>query len=408
MVVVNKESEYLGAIRLPAIGQEQVKIRSLHVIDPTQNISQIFNGIETIALRRSNQGEVNCQRFSAGVRAAMEKVLPRNHKCLDFAFTSINVQLNVRVLQKSCQCDPMIQRVTGGFCQQVAGRKAVFVDYMMNSELFHQLLRESSSVSPSLFRIKMLCFSFNLVEFIIYVEHQIDTLGVQVSRIKDLSPCVCVATCFYGFVKKSIESGCSISLNNSGEPGEELLVLSERKILRITEVNELVIPVASTNKHFCLSHFLFQFAILDFDLGFIGLNNFRLKDFASNYFVEDFQCLSCADNPIALGRTCNWKRFTCISLLLPVVWQSIIDFVDNYSGQQPWSSVASRNWSCGLGSLDDVCFAFFDRTWSLDDAEPISKSEGHFRAEKQQKCQQEWFQSCNRDILVVPAERDAQ
>ena len=113
----------------PTVREKLLKLTGLQAINASEDISQIFNGVNIIAFARSDEREVDSRSPAAGIRANKKAVLTHQDKGLDSTLAGIIVYVKSRVTKKARQCNPMVESIVNGFHQGVGWIKSVLECY---------------------------------------------------------------------------------------------------------------------------------------------------------------------------------------------------------------------------------------------------------------------------------------
>lgn len=380
-VLTEKAIYELDFDRLPAVREKLVDLRRFHVVDAVKNVGEVFDRVETIALCRSDQRRVYCKSLSTCVRAGEKEVFPRDNKRFDLPFAGVVVDFDLWILEESRQCFPMLQCVARRLVKQMAWREVSQILSVILSEFFHQSLGVSSAKCQSCFVAQASCFPLDFVQFVVDVEHSVSNYYVHHSGVKNPPSRMSIAACFgCAFVTEHGVEACGrISLNDAFEAIEKLFVLGKGQLLRIDETDELVHLVAAADEQFSFSHVSPILAILNFHVSFIGLNNCGLKNLAFQQFIQRLKRNGQGDEPIALCGTRNWKEFSCKHFFLPVIRQTVFNFVRDDCRKQAWTCVASWYRLRGFRRFCDVEFALWTSSSFLVMVNPLQRMKQVFK-----------------------------
>ena len=157
----------------PVVGQELGQLLGRCRGDSGEYISQVGDRVDLILCARGQEGKVNRSSLAADIGTHEKAVFTHEHEGFDSLLSQIIVNVEVGILQKPGQRNPVIQRVLDGEQKRARRIECPFQGVDLPSEFFDQGLRAASPGSQSLSRRAVLELSLYIVELLVDVENVI-------------------------------------------------------------------------------------------------------------------------------------------------------------------------------------------------------------------------------------------
>ena len=336
------------------------KLVGFEGVDARQNVSVPIDGVDAIAFSGGDEGEMDRDCSSSFVGACKQTVLSHKNPAFNSSFTLIVINGDVRIFEKPCQGAPMIQRIVNSLHELMGWVKFGFSAHDDFLQALHERLRFSTS-HCQLERWGLVFYvPFDFIQFPVHIENGIANILIGELHFEVLTSGMSAATGLdsLSVLEEGIETGGGIGLDNAGEILQEFEILFEGQIRRVIEHGNRVFGIADVSGNLAFSNIVLVLAVLDFNGGVIGFDNFGLKQLLLLQVVEQGECVGSGLHPIALCRAWNYNILASKDFLLTVIWKPIIELADNDFCQQARTGVAARNRGTWFFGSDDVPFAF--------------------------------------------------
>ncbi len=163
----------------PAVREELIKLTSFQRIYSGENIGHVSERVDAVLLGRNNKGKMDGGSLATFVRTSEQKIFASQNELLNGAFTGIVADIEIGIVEKSRQSNPVSKRIFDGIHQRVFGTDSGLQLQQSCFQLIKKRFRLSLSFSKSF--VWRLAFNliFDLVNLIIYIENLKANIGVE-------------------------------------------------------------------------------------------------------------------------------------------------------------------------------------------------------------------------------------
>ncbi len=187
----------LGHCRwFPVLRKKLSKLASLHVIYPGQNVRIPVNRIVSIAFGGGDECQMNGDSLGSVIGAGEKTIFSHKNPAFNGSFGFIVVDRDLRILQESGECQPVLQCVINCFPQLVGGIKSALGADNHVPQAFYQLFRVSSPHSQSVSRGLALTVPLDFVQVSVNVEDYVADIGGGKLDLEISTSGMSVAACF--------------------------------------------------------------------------------------------------------------------------------------------------------------------------------------------------------------------
>ena len=315
----------------PAVRQKVNHVGQSHVVDSTDNVSEIVDGINFQPFAGRDQGKQIRYGFTAAGGAGEQKILSTQHECFDCSFRAIVIDSNIRIFEKSGKSDPVLE--SKAYClHQVMGRMKgrLGVDDGF-AERFYERFGFFSANGQSEGSGLAQNFAFDLVQLSVDIENGVTNVRFNKLGLEISAPGMSTASGFdsLSIFKQGIEASCRISLNDAAKVFEKLQISVKRQIWRIVKDGRFLFGVTDVSGHFTFSNVVFVFAVLNFNGRIIGLDDAGLEQFSFIEGMQKGESTGSGLHPVTLSRARDqtfsrakifcWRLFGSPSSSLPTM-----------------------------------------------------------------------------------------
>lgn len=332
--------------------EKLIDFAGLHRVDSGENVSEVDDRINVVALAGGDEREVYGHRSAAGIGADEEKIFPGDHKIFDRPLGRIVVYFKIGIAQKPVQCHPVPEGVFDGFHERVRRVQRTSQLGERPVELLGERLRFPASEGQSVWRWFTFDLPFDVVDLAIYFNHRVAQLEVLSTRV-----CTTAHFRLSAVLEQGVEAGGSVSLNETGKVFEKIVVTLEREIRRKVEDNCRMLSIASVDGHLTFTHGALCFPVLDFYRAVVRLNDLRSEHYSFESLVEQLKDERTVLEPIAQCRARECGIFAFGDFGLAVLRQAVVTLFHDGGGEQARTGQPSGDWRAGFLSHDDVVLA---------------------------------------------------
>ena len=336
-----------------------MKFAGFHFIDAREHIGIPVDRVDGIALACGDERQMNSYGSGALVGAGEKTVLSHEDPAFDRPLGPVIVYADLWIFQKPGERNPVLQRVVDSLHELVRWREPrLGSQYGLSQSLYQRLGLSSPDCQTHRWGL-VLDLALDFVKLAVCVEHGVAKVGLAEFCFKVFAPGVGVAAGFYftAVSEQRIESAGGIRLDDAFEVFEEFEVSAEGEVFAEVEDGASVIVVSDVCGDFALTNVVFEFAVLNFNRGVVGLDDSGLEEILLLKLVQKGERKSGGLHPITLSGAWNGHIASSESFLLAVVGQSIFDLADDDLAQEAGSGVATGNGLAGLFACDDVGLA---------------------------------------------------
>ncbi len=357
-----------------------MKFAGFQCIDPGKNIGVPVDWIDTVPLGGSDEREVHGNGLCTFVGARKKTIFPHKNPGFNSPLCLIVVDCDVRILEKSCQCSPMLESIVNCFHQLVSGIEVSFCTDDDTSETFYKRFRFFSAHCQPERCWLIPDIPFDFVEVSVDIQDQVANHLLGKFGFKIFSPRMSIATGFDSLpvFEQCVESTGSVCLNDAAEIFEEREIFVERKVGRIVEHVHRMPRIANVGSYFPFADIVFVLPILDFNRGVVSLYDAGREEILLQQFIQERKRVGGSLHPVTLSRAGNRNVVTGKDFFLTIVGKTVVELADDYFPEKSRTGIATRNRCAGFFCRNDVLLAARAGTSFLQVIEDLQAGTHHF------------------------------